>query len=196
VISYPAAVSVSDLLCLIAVMISHGNLICTFLQAAAQGQEVAKFIPVRPTSYLCSRDMTCTPVARTNTESTATNHTRIPPSPSHLRPACVCFSKCHANVNPDYSSPVERRRSYECRPKVNSNKLSASVCLCLFAVRFKITYLPLIPSVVVQTVNYLRKNTVDLSSVQIVTCGAAHLPLKLGRKLTRFIPKSAQLHQG
>lgn len=57
--------------------------------------------------------------------------------------------------------------------------------------RYKVSNLPLIPSVVHQLVHYPGIDKVDFSSVQSMNSGAAYLPPELGDKLAKLVPDDA-----
>lgn len=62
--------------------------------------------------------------------------------------------------------------------------------------KYKISFLPLIPSVVHQLINHPGIENVDFSSVAVMRCGAAYLPPEMGQKLVSLAPKDASFLEG
>lgn len=62
--------------------------------------------------------------------------------------------------------------------------------------RYKVSSLPLIPSVVHQLANYPGIENVDFSSVITMNSGAAYLPPELGKKLTRLVKADLDMMEG
>jgi len=59
--------------------------------------------------------------------------------------------------------------------------------------KYKISFLPLIPSVVHQLINHPGIENADFSSVAVMRCGAAYLPLEMGQKLLSLVKDSSFL---
>ncbi|KAH9480790.1 putative 4-coumarate--CoA ligase 2 [Psilocybe cubensis] len=62
--------------------------------------------------------------------------------------------------------------------------------------RYKVSSLPLIPSVVHQLANYPGIENADFSSVVAMNSGAAYLPPELGQKLTKLVKVDLDLMEG
>ncbi|PFH48608.1 hypothetical protein AMATHDRAFT_65004 [Amanita thiersii Skay4041] len=62
--------------------------------------------------------------------------------------------------------------------------------------KYKITILPLVPSVVHQLLYHPKTPTTDFSSVMMATCGAAHLPAELGQRITALLPTEVVFTEG
>ncbi|PFH48611.1 hypothetical protein AMATHDRAFT_149489 [Amanita thiersii Skay4041] len=62
--------------------------------------------------------------------------------------------------------------------------------------KYKVTHLPLIPSVVHQLVHHPKTAKTDFSSVMMVGCGAAYLPVELGQRMAAIIPVEANFAEG
>ncbi|KAJ4472965.1 hypothetical protein J3R30DRAFT_3707954 [Lentinula aciculospora] len=62
--------------------------------------------------------------------------------------------------------------------------------------KYRITSLPLIPSVVHQLINHPRISSVDMSSVNVVSSGAAYLPPALAAKLKALTPQESLVAEG
>jgi acyl-CoA synthetase (AMP-forming)/AMP-acid ligase II len=65
-----------------------------------------------------------------------------------------------------------------------------------YSYRYKISFLPLIPSVVHQLINHPGIEKADFSSVSIIASGAAYLPLEMCQKLLSLAPNSASFFEG
>jgi non-ribosomal peptide synthetase component E (peptide arylation enzyme) len=85
---------------------------------------------------------------------------------------------------------------------VSSDILYFLSAVCFFVLlsccvaRYKITYLPLIPSLVHQLVNNLKTKNADLSSLLWVYSGAGYLPDQLARSLMGIVPKQISMAEG
>ena len=62
--------------------------------------------------------------------------------------------------------------------------------------RYKISLLALIPSIVHQLVNYPGIEKVDFSSITTIGSGAAYLPPELGAKMSSLIPQESKFIDG
>jgi acyl-CoA synthetase (AMP-forming)/AMP-acid ligase II len=71
-------------------------------------------------------------------------------------------------------------------------------CHCMLTSfrRYKISQLPLIPSIVHQFVNHPNIKGIDLSSVRYIGSGAAYLPPDLAAKMVAIAPKGSVVSQG
>ena len=56
--------------------------------------------------------------------------------------------------------------------------------------------LPTVPSTLHQLVNYKGKQKLDLSTIKLAVCGAAHTPASLAAKLLTLIAKDGVFQEG
>ncbi|KIK66757.1 hypothetical protein GYMLUDRAFT_912136 [Collybiopsis luxurians FD-317 M1] len=62
--------------------------------------------------------------------------------------------------------------------------------------QYQITYIPLIPSVVYQILNYSGLKPDDLKTIRSTLCGAAYLPPAFAEKFSTLLPKDAIFYAG
>ena len=62
--------------------------------------------------------------------------------------------------------------------------------------RYRVTFIYLVPSLVHQIVHHPRFPTTDFSAVQVLHCGAAHLPVSLSEQLRSRFPGVDRMSEG
>ena len=81
-------------------------------------------------------------------------------------------------------------------PKCDIMNLLSMSLFHLTKSRYRINYIPLIPSIVHQLVHYPKTANADLSSLLSLTCGAAYLPQELAQNLVSLTPKQLSFAEG
>ena len=120
----------------------------------------------------------------------------LPSSASRIRSSHVCFPiMLSTRYTSDYAK-MGHRISSEGYSKVYIFAMITRTNQLTRHHRYKVSLLPLIPSIVHQLVNYPGIEKVDFSSVTSLGSGAAYLPSELKAKFSSLVPREASFTEG
>ncbi|KAF7293339.1 hypothetical protein MKEN_01463900 [Mycena kentingensis (nom. inval.)] len=158
-----------------AVMISHGNLLGSAMQAIVIAQSLEPFLTAKPTA--APTTIACLPMF-------------------HSYGLHVYILR--ATLAPATFILLEKWNTVQYLKAIPKSVLSFPA----FGIpdapfrRYKITHLILVPSLIHQVVNHPELKKTDLSSVIFVNSGAAYLPPQLFKQMSGYLQQSAEMSQG
>lgn len=176
-------------------MISQGNIAYTIMQTSILGKLVAETLPVT-TILIYFMSVTHESLAAFTPQYATTRRARIPTFEPLLWPLPLRLSSLPPAYDLRASPSLGHRTRTQSNTQVSPFYPKPITPMSTLLSRYKISQMILVPSLVLQLVNHPNIRNVDLSSLQSIGSGAAHLSRDLFDKAASIMPKGAGIFQG